>query len=248
MFKRTSDTAFSHTPSMNISIRDGYLAISVDTDKDDFNRQPKNIKIPDVALNSLSLYISGFEDYEPLASDKNKMTVSGKIELINVQSNGETEHFELAQPKIIVKPVKKGKYPSIDEINQIIKAEWLDAYSCGLFNANQPVGHYEDESWFDRLKSSSLGKFFLVVGCVFVLVFIALAGFGWVSGKSNQQAVDPNQALAEQLINDPEMAKTILKQLESENSQSTTEPAAAAEIERQQELSSFGLDPGVSDE
>lgn len=253
MFKRNSDTAFSHTPSMSINSRDGFLAISIDTDMEDLNRQPKNIKIPNATLNNLTLFISGFDDYEPVTTEKNKMTVSGKIELVNVLANGETESFELAQPKIIVKPVKKGKYPSIDEIKNIIKAEWQDAYSSGLFNLNNPIDLYEDETWFERFKSSSVGKFLLVVGIVFFLVFIGLAAFGWISGKSNQQELDPNQVLAEKLVNDPEAVKNILMQLESQDGQAApvapeqTAPSAA-EVERKQELSSFGLDPGVSDE
>ncbi|AYO52629.1 hypothetical protein [Acinetobacter wuhouensis] len=76
-----------------------------------------------------------------------------------------------------------------------------------------------------------------------------MAIFGYVAGKKQQ---DPTLEIANQIAQDPEALKQLLNQYDQQNNQAGAPtpqalPEQAAEQERQQEISSFGLDAGSSE-
>jgi hypothetical protein len=246
LIKKQKDI-LSHDPLVSIFSNNDLLTISVDTDSEDLNRQPKNIKISNADLKELTIQISGFDTLEN--NDVGRyFTCSGTVELVNTLGNGEEKRFVLAEPKIKVNVVKKGHLPQTEQIKQLVRNAWMDAFSDGCQNINQPY-HYEDETWFERFKGSIIGKFVLIVLATFFAAFIGLAIFGYVAGKKQQ---DPTLEIANQIAQDPEALKQLLNQYDQQNNQSgaptpQASPEQAAEQERQQEISSFGLDAGSSE-
>jgi len=63
LIKKQKDI-LSHDPLVSIFSNNDLLTISVDTDSEDLNRQPKNIKIPNADLKELTIQISGFDTLE----------------------------------------------------------------------------------------------------------------------------------------------------------------------------------------
>lgn len=246
LIKKQKDI-LSHDPLISIFSNSDTLTVSVDTDSEDLNRQPKNIKIPNAELKELTVYVTGFENLEN--NDVGSyFTCSGKIELVNTLGNSEETRYVLAEPKIKVNVAKRGHLPHTEQIKQLVCNAWLDAFSDASQNINQPY-HYEDESWFQRFKSSLVGKFVLVLFATFLVAFIGLAIFGYIAGKKQQ---DPTAVIANQIAQDPEALKQLLNHYDQQNAQAGTPtpeptPEQAAEQERQQEVSSFGLDAGSSE-
>lgn len=183
LIKKQKDI-LSHDPLVSIFSNNDLLTISVDTDSEDLNRQPKNIKIPNADLKELTIQISGFDTLEN--NDVGRyFTCSGTVELVNTLGNGEEKRFVLAEPKIKVNVAKKGHLPQTEQIKQLVRNAWMDAFSYGCQNINQPY-HYEDETWFERFKGSIIGKFVLIVLATFFAAFIGLAIFGYAAGKKQQ--------------------------------------------------------------
>lgn len=246
LIKKQKDI-LSHDPLISIFSNSELLTVSVDTDSEDLNRQPKNIKIPNADLKELTIQVTGFENLENQDAGL-YFTCSGKIELVNTLSTSDITRYVLAEPKIKVNVAKKGLLPQTEQIKQLVRNAWLDAFSDASQNINQPY-HYEDESWFQRFKSSLVGKFVLVLFAAFLVAFVGLAIFGYIAGKKQQ---DPTAVLANQIAQDPEALKQLLNHYDQQNTQadiSTTQPTPeqTAEQERQQEVSSFGLDAGSSE-
>lgn len=240
----------SHFPLVSIYNNSDTLTVSVDTDSEDLNRQPKNIKITSSELQELTLEVTGFEELENQEGGR-YFTCLGKVELVNSLADGNQTRYTLAEPNIKVHAAKKGHLPPAPEIKQLVRGAWLDAYSDACQNINTPA-YYKEESWFQRFKGSSIGKFVIVLLSVFIVIYLALAIYGYVKTKS--EPVDPTVAIANQIANDPQAAQQLLNQLEQQqqsemsNQGISSTPEAAAEQERREEISSFGLDPGVSDE
>lgn len=246
LIKKQKDI-LSHDPLVSIFSNSDLLTVSVDTDSEDLNRQPKNIKIPNADLKELTVHVTGFEILENNDTGR-YFTCSGKVELVNTLGNNEETRYVLAEPKIKVNVAKKGHLPPSEQIKQLVRNAWLDAFSDASQNINQPY-HYEDESWFQRFKSSLFGKFMLVLIATFLVAFIGLAMYGFIAGKKQQ---DPTAAIASQIAQDPEALKQLLNHYDQQNAQADTSnpqltPEESAEQERQQEVSSFGLDAGSSE-
>jgi len=246
LIKKQKDI-LSHDPLVSIFSNSDLLTVSVDTDSEDLNRQPKNIKIPNADLKELTVHVTGFEILENNDAGR-YFTCSGKVELVNTLGNNEETRYVLAEPKIKVNVAKKGHLPPSEQIKQLVRNAWLDAFSDASQNINQPY-HYEDESWFQRFKSSLFGKFMLVLIATFLVAFIGLAMYGFIAGKKQQ---DPTAAIASQIAQDPEALKQLLNHYDQQNAQADTSnpqltPEESAEQERQQEVSSFGLDAGSSE-
>jgi hypothetical protein len=105
LIKKQKDI-LSHDPLVSIFSNNDLLTISVDTDSEDLNRQPKNIKIPNADLKELTIQISGFDTLEN--NDVGRyFTCSGTVELVNTLGNGEEKRFVLAEPKIKVNVAKR---------------------------------------------------------------------------------------------------------------------------------------------
>lgn len=240
----------SHYPLVSIYNNSDTLTVSVDTDSEDMNRQPKNIKIAATELQELTIEVNGFEDLENQEGGR-YFSCLGKVELVNKLADQTEKRYILAEPKIKVHAAKKGHLPPAQEIKQLVRNAWLDAYSDACQNVNSPA-YFKEESKFQRFKDSSLGRFLIVLLGVFFIIYLALAGYGFI--KSKNEPVDPTAAIANQLTKDPEAAQQLLNQLEQQqqsemsNQGISSTPEAAAEQERREEISSFGLDPGVSDE
>jgi hypothetical protein len=132
LIKKQKDI-LSHDPLVSIFSNNDLLTISVDTDSEDLNRQPKNIKIPNADLKELTIQISGFDTLEN--NDVGRyFTCSGTVELVNTLGNGEEKRFVLAEPKIKVNVVKKGHLPQTEQIKQLVRNAWMDAFSDGCQN------------------------------------------------------------------------------------------------------------------
>ena len=246
LIKKQKDI-LSHDPLVSIFSNNDLLTISADTDSEDLNRQPKNIKISNADLKELTIQVSGFDNLENNGVGR-YFTCSGTVDLVNSLGNGEENRFVLAEPKIKVNVAKKGHLPQTEQIKQLVRTAWLDAFSDASQNINQPY-HYEEESWFQRFKSSLVGKFVLVLLATFLVAFIGLAIFGFIAGKKQQ---DPTAAIANQIAQDPEALKQLLDHYDQQNNQAgaptqQASPEQAAEQERQQEIASFGLDAGSNE-
>ncbi|WP_180190265.1 hypothetical protein [Acinetobacter sp. YH01009] len=240
----------SHFPLVSIYNNSDTLTVSVDTDSEDLNRQPKNIKIAASDIQELTMEISGFEELENQEGGR-FFSCLGKVELVNSLPDGNKNRYTLAEPNIKVHAAKKGHLPPAPEIKQLVRNAWLDAYSDACQNLNTPA-YYNEESRFQRFKNSTAGKFLMILFSAFIVIYLALAIFGYV--KSKNAPVDPTVAIANQIANDPQAAQQLLNQLEQQQQSQTATPGTAstteqaAEQERREEISSFGLDPGVSDE
>lgn len=234
----------SHYPLVAIYSSNNTFTVSVDTDTEDLNRQPKNIKIASDDIQELTLDIKGFEELEAQEGGK-YFTCSGNVELVNSGNADGESRYTLANPKIKVYPAKKRHLPPTSEIKQLVRNVWLDAYSDACQNINAPMFYNEESKW-QRFKNSTLGKFILVVVGVFVVMYIALAALGAYKNVTSTQ--DPNVQIANQIANDPKAAEALLKQLEQQQGQQPDPAAQAQESERKEEIGAFGLDAGISEE
>lgn len=234
----------SHYPLVAIYSSNNTFTVSVDTDTEDLNRQPKNIKIATDDIQELTLDINGFEELEAQEGGK-YYTCSGNIELVNSGNAESASRYTLANPKIKVYPVKKKHLPSTTEIKQMVRNAWLDAYSDACQNINAPMFYNEESKW-QTFKNSTLGKFVLVIIIVFVGVYLALAALGAYKNMTSTQ--DPNIEIANQIANDPQAAQALLSQLEQQQGLQQGLSAQEQESERKEEIGAFGLDAGISEE